>query len=217
MKKQLIILGIVAILICVGLSGCNQGDNSSNNQGNNSNANERIKFIGTWVNISTKGIVTAINLFSDNTSAINTLPGNWIFTDGKLVITLVNKNQTSVLFFNYVFSNNNSTLLLTSTEGGGAQIFTKRYNPSNAEKNTFVGTWVNISTIGTVTTMNLFSNGTSVLNKMPGTWDVKDGKLVIRFDAFSASWVYNFIFSDNDNTLSLTSTMGGITQVFTKT
>jgi len=213
MKKQFIIIGVVVLLGCIGLSGCNQVNNSSNSQVNNSLNSEEIKFVGTWVNISTKGIVTTINLFSDNTSVLNSMSGSWELKDGKLVITLVSGNPT--LIYNYVFSHNYSTLSLNSTEGGGTQIFTKRYNPLNGEKNKLVGTWVNISTKGIVTTMNLFSNGTSAINTMSSTWDLKDGKLVIRLDATS-SLVYNYVFSDNNSTLSLTSTMGGVTQVFTK-
>jgi hypothetical protein len=215
MKKQLIVIGAVALLVSVVLSGCNQVNNSSNSQGTNSLNNEEMKFVGSWVNISTSGMVTAINLFSDNTSVFNTMSGTWELKDGKLFITFNSAYPISNLTYNYVFSNNNSTLSLTLTEGGVAQIFTKRYNPVNGDKNKFVGSWVNISVKGIETTMNFSSAGYSTINTMPGTWDLKDGKLVVRLNA-ATSWVYNFVFSDNNSTLSLTSTMGGVTQVFTK-
>jgi hypothetical protein len=215
MKKQLVIIGAVALLVSVVLSGCNQVNNSSHSQGTNSLNSEEIKFVGSWVNISTSGFVTAINLFSDSTSVLNTLSGTWGLKDTKLMITFNGAYPASNLTYNYVFSNNNSTLSLTLTEGGVAQIFTKRFNPVKGDKNTFVGSWVNISVKGIETKMNFSSTGYSTINTMPGIWDLKDGKLVIRINA-ATSWVYNFVFSDNNSTLSLTSTMGGVTQVFTK-
>ena len=215
MKKQFIAIGAMVLLVCITLSGCNQGNNPSDGQGNNTSPSEAMTFVGTWVNITTNGLVTAMNFFSDNTSVIDTLSGRWGAINGKLAITLNGGYPASFLIYTYVFSNNNSTLALTPSGGQGAQIFTKRIVSANGEKNDFIGTWRNISTSGTTTTMNFFSYGSSSINARTSTWDVKDERLVVQLDA-NTSWVYIYAFSDNYSTLSLTSTMGGITQVFTK-
>jgi hypothetical protein len=213
MKKQLVIVGIFFLLVSVGLSGCNQD--------NNPPSGEKNRFVGTWVNKSAIGLVTTINLFSDSTSAYNSLSGTWDVKDATLVVIVGGATPSYYLTYTYVFSDNDSILSLTSTEGGGAQVFINKYNPfhspSNDEKNKFVGTWENTSIAGLVTTMNFFSNSTSIYGGLPSIWDVKDGKLVIMIGGASpTSIIYFFVFSNNDNTLSLTSTAGGITQVFTK-
>jgi ABC-type Fe3+-citrate transport system substrate-binding protein len=47
MKKQLVIIGIIAILITVELSGCST-QNNNENQDNNTISPEESKFVGTW-------------------------------------------------------------------------------------------------------------------------------------------------------------------------
>jgi ABC-type oligopeptide transport system substrate-binding subunit len=64
MKKKLVILGIVAILVCVGLSGCNQ-------QMSNSISPKKSKFVGTWHNSTTVNI----DLFSDGTCKFQSING----------------------------------------------------------------------------------------------------------------------------------------------
>jgi len=86
MRKQLAIIGIVALLVCIGLSGCNQISNSLNNEKN--------KFIGTW-----KGTISewgtgdlTIVLFSDSTFSLRTFSrtllgafsGTWVIKMGNL-------------------------------------------------------------------------------------------------------------------------------------
>jgi len=115
MKKQLVIIGIVAILVTVGLSGCNQVTNTVNP--------EKSKFVGTWQN-TTLDLTTTINLFSDGTCSYIGLPGTWDVKDGKLVMDFTDSGVDWT--YNYVFSNNDRTLSLTSTAGGLTQVYTKQ-------------------------------------------------------------------------------------------
>ena len=75
---------------------------------------------------------------------------------------------------------------------------------SDIDKNKFIGTWKKQDTTQTIT---FLSNGT-VPNYIPsitGNWEIKDKKLVITISITDVTFdiVYDFSFSNNDNTLSL--------------
>jgi hypothetical protein len=118
MKKQLAIIGIIALLVCVGLSGC-QESNLSNL--------DKDKFVGTW-----NGTVPAFGtdektfiLFSNNTFAIRTLNlnGTWEIIDGKLVFPVDEGGQ---LIYSYIFSNNDRTLTITEVKTGDSSVLTRQ-------------------------------------------------------------------------------------------
>ena len=99
-------------------------------------------------------------------------------------------------------------------------------NSLNPEKNKFVGTWINSQTTVyplsnksfTYTfTISFFSDGTCSLNGASGTWDIKDGKLVIDTNAngYPQSSVYSYLFSENNTTLTLIDSSGNET-LYTK-
>jgi hypothetical protein len=123
MEKQLLIIGIIAILVSVGLSGCstqnnnkNQINNTINPENTTQNNNktlvnnttnpEKILFIGTWINAS-YGSELIINFFSDGTCIYVGNSGTWDLKDDKLTIE-------PDYVFDYAFSDNNRTLILTS-------------------------------------------------------------------------------------------------------
>jgi hypothetical protein len=115
MKKQLVIIGTVAILVSVGLSGCT----------NNPLDVERNKFIGTWMGQSS---LDSITCFSDGTftggAGLFTGSGTWEIKDGKFVIS-IGTNQL-LMAWNYVFSNADTTLTLISVSGGSPSVYTKQ-------------------------------------------------------------------------------------------
>ncbi len=97
MNKHLIVSGIAVLLICVGLSGCEQVSNIGRDS----------RFVGKWTNIYT------IEFFSDGTCAyIGGISATWDIKDGKLVINF----SEGIVSYNFVFSDNNNKLTL---EGGG--------------------------------------------------------------------------------------------------
>ncbi|VVB61215.1 Uncharacterised protein [uncultured archaeon] len=114
-KQLLIIIGVIALLVCIGLCGCNQVNNTINPEKN--------KFVGTWQN-TTLDLTTTINLFSDGTCLYLDLPGTWDVKDGKLIMDFTDSGFTWT--YNYVFSNNDRTLSLTFTAGGLSQVFIKQ-------------------------------------------------------------------------------------------
>jgi hypothetical protein len=109
MKKQLAIMGIIAILVCVGLSGCNEISNTINPEKN--------KLVGTW-----KETTVIFVLFSDGTLSMGMLSGTWEIKDGNLVLNY----PPTALVFSYAFSNSDRTLTLTPAGGGTPWVLTKQ-------------------------------------------------------------------------------------------
>lgn len=82
-------------------------------------------------------------------------------------------------------------------------------NPTSNDENKFVGTWK--SSGGTIT---FLSNGTCSLKDIVGEWKINDGKLLLTLEEVSLSKENFYSFSDNDNTLTLTSVQSGSSEVF---
>ena len=102
MKKQLALIGMFALLVCVGLSGCNQISNTLNP--------EKKKFVGTWKHNETQMI-----FFSDGTipNFAFGATGNWEIKDGKLVVNVIGNGGSMDFVYSYKFSNDDKTLTLT--------------------------------------------------------------------------------------------------------
>ena len=111
MKKRLAIIGIVAILVTVGLSGCTEEDNTL--------TSEETKFVGTWQNNTSM----VIDLFSDSTCTYLSINGTWDLKDGILGLEL---STGSIIHYRYKFSNNNRTLTLTNVIHGTTFNVTKQ-------------------------------------------------------------------------------------------
>ena len=75
----------------------------------------------------------------------------------------------------------------------------------------FVGTWKSNGS-----TITFFSDGTGSELSMSFQWEIKDNKLVREMFQGEASIVYDYQFSDNDTTLTLTAVGGGIPRTYTK-
>jgi len=128
MKKQLVLVGIVVLLVCVGLSGCNEIK-----QNNTPITDNRI--IGTWVNASkdVNGDNYTLTMSFDtdgywsqelSTKYGNTrIDGNWVIDTqhNKLTVTRGDYKDEST----YAFIDNN-TLRLTPFTSGSSMIFTKQ-------------------------------------------------------------------------------------------
>jgi len=138
MRKQLVIIGIVALFVFVGLSGCSSNPNSSspNNPNNTSQTNtsnlERNKFIGTWNRTSydfgTQGINLTVIFLSDGTLKANNLidfdyANNWEIKDGMLTVSHTGSVYRT---WNYVFSNNDRALTLTLPDETKSIVYTKQ-------------------------------------------------------------------------------------------
>ncbi|UCD14656.1 MAG: hypothetical protein JSW60_04340 [Thermoplasmatales archaeon] len=108
MKKQFIIIGIVLLFICVGLSGCEES------------ADDTSKFIGTW-----KWGEETLTFFSDGTYDRNNFSGIYEIKNEKLVLGGTNEPSLTSVYY-YSFSDNDSKLTLTPEEGGLTTVLLKQ-------------------------------------------------------------------------------------------
>jgi hypothetical protein len=120
MKQLLIASGITALLLCVGLSGCDQQNNTLDQ--------EKTRFLGTWQNITTT--YTQTLFFNSNGTCShhigvgNIFNGVWDLKEGNLVINLTSIGLYSEYY--YEFSNNDNTLTLTFTGNNYVEVWTKQ-------------------------------------------------------------------------------------------
>jgi len=92
-----------------------------------------------------------------------------------------------------------------------------------SDKNKFVGAWSGTYQYGGIgglsVSITFLSDGTYTaslpLTIESGTWDVKDGKLV-KTGGTNPTVAYIYVFSDNDKTVTLTSTTENEQWVLTK-
>lgn len=108
MKTQVIIIGIIALFMCAGLSGCS------------SLTSDKDKFVGTWK--ASNGVTSV--LFSDGTCTVASISGTWQIKDKMVVIVLANLPTQST--FSYAFSNDDKTLTLTEVATGISTVYTKQ-------------------------------------------------------------------------------------------
>jgi len=125
MKKQLLIMIIIAILITVVFSGCST-QNNNENQFDNTLDPERNRFIGTW-QTNPVDIYWTFDFFSNGTfqRMEGIVDGPYKIKDGKLFL-----NYTDEIWlgetFNYSFSNNNTTVTLVQTSSDESVILYKQ-------------------------------------------------------------------------------------------
>ena len=113
MKKQLLLIGIVAILISVGISGCEDTNKNANS--------EKDRFIGTWQTAT--GYPSTIEFLKDGGLTYGA-EGTWDLKDGKLVINIPSYNLNDT--YNYAFSDNDTSLTTTFTGNNYTQVWTKQ-------------------------------------------------------------------------------------------
>jgi len=109
MKKQLIIVGIIVLLVCIGLSGCSE---------QNTPGTIDQRFIGNWVN------QVGLNVtFSSNGSRYSEAmgwAGHWEVKNGRLHYYYDDGDES---YQDFTFANNDTTL--TVKMAGGNIVYTK--------------------------------------------------------------------------------------------
>jgi len=124
MKKQLVTIGILAILITVGLSGCNEISNVF--------LSDEDKLVGTWNSEGIWFVVpTVIVFFSNGTLKIEvemgtidfSSEGKWEMNDGIITMEIVDLIPSN---YTYQFSEDNKTLTLTPIDGSDSYILRKQ-------------------------------------------------------------------------------------------
>jgi hypothetical protein len=124
-KKQIIIVGILALLVSVGLSGCNQISDVF--------LTDEKRFLGTWESEEMWLGAPTVVVFTSNgtfTSTIDffdfktTFEGEWSMTEG--IITMEIKELVSQTNYSYQFSKDSKTLTLTPIDGSDPFILRKQ-------------------------------------------------------------------------------------------
>jgi len=127
MKKQLVIIGILAILITVGLSGCNEISNVF--------LSDEDKLVGTWNSERIwVDVPTVIVFFSNGTLKIEvemgtidfSSEGKWEMNDGILTIEIEEIELISLTNYTIKFSEDNKILTLTPIDGSDSYILRKQ-------------------------------------------------------------------------------------------
>jgi hypothetical protein len=120
-EKQLVIIGIVTILVCVSLNGCTSTPSPPNN--NSTSPIQEKTIIGKWkvthyTNKSETFGPISYYTFYNNGSIYSsdswniTYWANYILTDNELLFTYSDGSQMT---YDYSFSNNNQKLKITDT------------------------------------------------------------------------------------------------------
>jgi len=115
MNKYFIITAIVIILICVGLSGCN------NDVSGIQKDSKLDKFIGTWS--ADQGITVVFNY--DKTCTFAGMSGVWEVINNTISITINYKDGKNMMSYTYQFFDGETTLVLTDV-GDRSSVFVKQ-------------------------------------------------------------------------------------------
>jgi hypothetical protein len=126
MRKQLVIIGITTLLVCAGLSGCNQISNLF--------LNDEEKLVGTW---NTEGIwmdlPSVIEFSSNNTfrievkfGAINfsLSNGKWTIKEG--ILTMEMTDAIPLTNYTYQFSDDSRTFKITDIASNDSYVLRKQ-------------------------------------------------------------------------------------------
>lgn len=125
MKKKFLLPAILAILMCIGLSGCTQISNLF--------LSDEDKIIGSWYNDGTWLEVPADITFSTNgTLKINLQmgtigffsEGTWEMKDG--ILSMETEDLVPLTNFRYLFTDDNTKLTLTEKDTNDSFILTKK-------------------------------------------------------------------------------------------
>lgn len=125
MKKQLVIIGIITLLVCVGLSGCDQISNLF--------LTDKGRLIGTWNSDGIWADIPTVIVFSSNgtfKSIIDYLEfqtiseGKWNMNDG--IITMEIVDLIPPTNYTYQFSADSRTLTITDIDSSDSYILRKQ-------------------------------------------------------------------------------------------
>ena len=119
MSNNLLIIVIAALLLSVGLSGCNTRFRPE------INIDDRL--VGAWEGEDELGYNISINFSSDGGFITSYGErGKYEIKDEKLVMTVMTGDLKAVLTYEYVFSDNNNTLSLTELGVNRTIIYTRQ-------------------------------------------------------------------------------------------
>lgn len=168
--------------------------------------NDFDKLIGTWTTDNEDAILSSVTFYQDGTSSSSKGDGTFELSEGEL-ITNYHDAGGGIYTFDYSFSDNDNTLTLTDVTMGKIAVYTKQTSQDNNDFDKFIGAWGKGETVS----ITFFSDGT-YSSGGDGTFELSDGKLVLT----NLGDTFEYSFSDDDNTLTLTNIDNGVVTILTK-
>ena len=178
-------------------------DTSEQNGGGG--GNDFDKFIGIWTTDDEDAILSSVTFYQDGTSSSSNGDGAFELSDGKL-ITNYSDAGGGRYTFDYLFSDGDNILTLTDVTMGKIAVYTKQTSGSN-DFDKFIGAWGEGETVS----ITFFSDGT-YSSGGDGTFEISDEKLVLT----NLGDTFDYLFSDDGNTLTLTNIDTEAVTVLTK-
>ena len=182
-------------------------DTSEQNDGDG--GNDFDKLIGAWTTDDEDAILSSVTFYQDGTSSSSEGDGIFELSDGELITDYYDVGG-GVYTFEYSFSDSGNTLTLTDVTMGKIAVYTKQTSESN-DFDKFIGAWGEGETISiTFSSDGTYSSGGS------GTFEISDEKLVLSDSSSGTVDTFDYLFSDDGNTLALTNIDTGVVTVLTK-
>ena len=125
MKKYFVVLGAIVLVVCVGLSGCNQISNLF--------LSDEDKFVGLWGSEGFLDVPTVIGFSSNGTLSItvqmglinfSSSGGSWELNEG--ILTMELGDFILLTTYTYKFEADNTKLTLTEIDSGDLVLLTKK-------------------------------------------------------------------------------------------
>ncbi len=125
MKKYFVVLGVIVLVVCVGLSGCNQISNLF--------LSDEDKFVGLWESEGFLDVPTVIGFSSNGTLSItvqmglinfSSSGGSWELQEG--ILTMELEDLILLTTYTYQFEADNTKLTLTEIDSGDSYLLTKK-------------------------------------------------------------------------------------------
>jgi len=182
-------------------------DTSEQNGGGG--GNDFDKFIGIWTTDDEDAILSSVTFYQDGTSSSSNGDGTFELSDGKL-ITNYHDAGGGIDTFDYLFSDDDNTLTLTDVTMGKIAVYTKQTSESN-DFDKFIGAWGEGETI-----LITFSSDGTYSSGGSGTFEISNEKLVLTDSSSGTVDTFDYLFSGDGNTLTLTNIDTGVATVLTK-
>jgi hypothetical protein len=176
--------------------------------------NDFDKLIGTWTTDAEDAILSSVTFYQDGASSSSKGDGTFEVSDGELITDYYDVGG-GIYTFEYSFSDNDNTLTLTDVTMGKIAVYTKQTSESNGQDSNdfdkFIGSWGEGETVSiTFSSDGTYSSGGS------GTFEISDEKLVLTGSTSGTTDTFDYLFSDDGNTLALTNIDTGVVTVLTK-
>ncbi|MEF8879002.1 MAG: PsbP-related protein [Candidatus Thermoplasmatota archaeon] len=170
--------------------------------------------IGSWKTNDTDAIFKTVSFYSNGTTISTEGEGTFelLSTDKQLIVDY-QSSQGGKYTFNYSFSNDGNTLVLTDINMPGSATYKRQVSKEQVDdkENRFVGSWIRDKKIA----ITFNEDGTYVSGDI-GFFEYNNSKLTLFHQNGTVNDVFEYSFSDDNKTLILTNIATDETVALTK-